>query len=134
MSTIRALQAISSDTRLTETEFEPDVRYVWVDEDGKPVRVQPFYDFAKAVVWHQGWGGRDLSLRTRIDREKSRRGGPTQHLLDRLEEELAQQSATGKAPVELLRVVLQATLQVISPAEAQILQDAADLQRRLEGS
>lgn len=129
MTRLRAFNTINFKKRLDDTRFVPDVRYMWIDEDGRVVRAEPFTDFAKALTWFQGWEARMIGLRRRLDQAEEN-GRDWQ--VDNYKKDIEMMSKTGKPPVELRRVVLQATVHEISPAERRIIQDAEALARRIE--
>lgn len=125
----RALQALeNTDERLDSIEFKEDLRYVWVDEDGK--RVSPIHgDFGRALTWFQNWD----TYKRRLDLKEAR---DTQHLeknshdwaqsaLEALRHDIAKErlrlSLTGKPPVSLQRLVLIAHVEEINDAERQVI-------------
>jgi hypothetical protein len=115
MSNVRA--ALSPEKTITETDFDPDVRYLWVDEDDKPVR-SPFYDFGQALTWCKNWEGRYKSLKAKAEIDSK-----PAWIREEAERALLKHTATGKPPARLVRIVIRAAVASLTPAENEIVRE-----------
>jgi hypothetical protein len=120
MTKMVALKNMTHERPLNETEMGSDIRYMWVDEDSKPIKPDAFRDFGAALTWYRTWAERKYRLEQRIEKERSS-AHPAEWLIQDKENELARLSLTGKPPHKLYRIVIQASVQEIDEAEAQIV-------------
>lgn len=135
------IESITAEGEISRLVFEDEIRYCWVDENGK--RVSPIHtSFGPALTYINDWNKRAAAIERRAveaqrewDMAKSQDPQPVAWRLEKFEREVERVNTiknkltlTGRAPIRLVRVVTRMTVEPLTEAEEPAVVAVYDLE------